>query len=166
VEVLHFPIRSFEQFERKVLNTGIGYELLRDRAPGIGVDQLELLNIQRQGRLRDYYNEQCADRSEPQQLLDGRELLVDDRLQAFLAAKPSRLEESPSAQEVLRRAWLTAEDRQDASTRRIAELSAELTAAHKSIAELVETLETIRSSHIMRMTEPARRLYYRVRPGG
>jgi hypothetical protein len=165
VEVLHFPIRSFEQFERKVLNTGIGYELLQDRAPGIGVDQLELLNVQRQGKLHDYYIAQCADRSEAPLLLDGRELLVDDRLQAFFAARPSRLEESPSVQEVLRRAWLSAEDRQDASTRQVAELSAELTAAHKSIAELVDTLETIRSSHIMRMTEPARRLYYRIRPG-
>lgn len=165
VEVLHFPIRSFEQFERKVLNTGIGYELLRDRAPGIGIDQLELLNMQRQGKLHDYYRAQCADPSATQPGVDVRALLVDDRLQAFFAAQSPRLEESPSVQETLHLAWLAAGDREVASNTRIAELEAQLATAHESVAELVQTLETIRSSHIMRMSEPARRLYYRIRPG-
>ena len=165
VEVLHFPIRSFAQFERKVLNTGIGYELLRDRAPGIGIDQLELLDLQRQGKLHDHYAAQCADPSEVDKGVGGRELLIDDRLRAFFAAQPSRLAESSSVQEALHIAWLAAEDREYASKKRIAELDAQLTTAHESIAELVQTLETIKSSHIMRMTEPARRLYYRIRPG-
>jgi uncharacterized coiled-coil protein SlyX len=165
VEVLHFPIRSFEQFERKVLNTGIGYELLRDRGPGIGIDQLELLNMQRQGKLHDYYKAQCADPSAPQQGGDARELLVDDRLQAFFAGQPSRADEPRSVQETVHLAWLAAADREAGSNRRIAELESQLATAQEGIAELVETLETIRSSHIMRMTEPARRLYYRMRPG-
>ena len=168
LEVLHFPNRSFEQFERKVLNTGIGYELLEDRAPGIGIDQLKLLDLQRQGELHDHYAAQCADPSEEtRQRVDAGELQVDNRLQAFFAAQPSRLEESGSLQEALRRAWLTAGAREDAlaaSNKKIDELAAELTTAHETIGELVQTLETIRSSHIMRMSEPARRLYYRIRP--
>jgi hypothetical protein len=123
------------------------------------------LNMHRQGKLHDYYIAQCANPSEVERGVNGRELLVDDRLQAFFAAKPSRLEESPSAQAVLQRAWLIAADREDAWNTRIAELDSQLTAARESIAELVQTLETIQSSHIMRMSEPARRLYYRMRPG-
>jgi Glycosyl transferase family 2 len=168
VEVLHFPNRSLEQFERKVLNTGIGYELLRDRAPGIGIDQLALLDMQRQGKLRDYYLAQCADPSETEHRVDARELLVDDRLQSFVAAAPTRLEESPAVQAALRRAWLVAGAREDAlaaSNQKISELAAELTTAHETIGELVQTLDTIRSSRIMRMSEPARRIYYRMRPG-
>jgi hypothetical protein len=167
VEVLHFPNRSFEQFERKVLNVGIGYELLPDRAPGIGIDQLELLDVQRQGRLRDYYAAQCADPSQIE-LTNGGELLLDERLQAFLAAKPTRAEESSVLQEEFRQAWLTAGAREDAlaaANEKISELAGELTSAHETIGELVRTLETIRSSRIMRMSEPARKIYYRIRPG-
>ena len=33
LEIFHFPMRSYEQFERKVVQIGHGYELLPDRAP-------------------------------------------------------------------------------------------------------------------------------------
>jgi hypothetical protein len=168
VEVLHFPNRSFEQFEQKVLNVGIGYELLPDRAPGIGIDQLELLDVQRQGKLRDYYAEHCAKPSQIEQQLNARELFLDSRLQAFFAAETTRLGESPLLQDRFRQEWLTAGAREDAlaaANQRISELVAELTAEHANALELAQTIHIIRSSRIMRMSEPARRLYYRMRPG-
>ena len=57
VEVLHFPIRTFAQFERKVLATGLGYESLPFRSEEVGRDQLKLLELQRQGKLVDYFEQ-------------------------------------------------------------------------------------------------------------
>jgi len=36
IEILHYPIRSYEQFERKVVNHGEGYEALESRPPDVG----------------------------------------------------------------------------------------------------------------------------------
>jgi hypothetical protein len=169
VEVCHYPIRTFEQFERKVLSVGIGYEQLQDRAPGTGQDQLALLEKHRQGTLRAYHDAQCLDAGRIAEGLTAGDLVEDRRVQAFLAAGPARANESPEVQRVLRRAWLSAgglEDALSAAHERIAELSAQLALAREEEAEVRRTLETIRRSRIMRMSEPARRLYYRVRPGG
>lgn len=57
LEVLHFPMRTFEQFERKVLNVGIGYERLEPREPDVGRDQLALLALHREGRLRAHFDD-------------------------------------------------------------------------------------------------------------
>ena len=53
IEVLHFPIRTYEQFERKVVRAGLGYLALADRPPDVGRDQLKLYDIQREGGLPD-----------------------------------------------------------------------------------------------------------------
>ena len=166
VEVFHFPIRSRQQFEHKVLNTGVGYELLQGRAPGTGIDQLELLDMQRQGTLGDYFAAKCLGPGQIDNGIEAGELLADHRLQHFLASPRSRVEESPSVQESFRRAWLTAAAREDESDMRISQLTAELGAARAEVADVRRTLEVIRSSHIMRATAPVRRMYYRMRPGG
>ncbi len=84
LDILHFPMRSPEQFEHKVLNTGTGYERLQERASGVGIDQLRLLEIHRRGELENYYRTQ---------LRDG------------LARWPEPAGESPAARELLRRTW-------------------------------------------------------------
>ena len=166
VEVVHFPIRTFKQFEQKVINTGIGYELLQERASGIGIDQLELLERHRQGTLHDYYAGQCPDLDQVEKGLDAGELVADNRLQVFLEVARPRLEESPLVQEAFRRAWLTTAATEDAANAQIAQLTAERDSWHAEAIKLGAMLETIQSSRIMRASEPARRLYYRIRPGG
>jgi hypothetical protein len=85
LEVLHFPMRTFAQFERKVLATGIGYESLSVRSPEVGRDQLKLLGLQREGKLREYFAEHLLSyEAAAAGLRDGR-LVLDRRLARFMA---------------------------------------------------------------------------------
>jgi hypothetical protein len=85
VEVLHYQLRTFEQFERKVIRNGVGHECNHDRAPAIGCDQLELLAMHRRGELRAYYDAEALDNERIEQGLALGELVIDRRLQAFLS---------------------------------------------------------------------------------
>ena len=85
VEVLHFPMRTPEQFERKVLATGIGYESLPFRGHEVGRDQLELLELQRRGELAGFFAEQVLSDEQIAAGLRGGELLHDRRLAGFMA---------------------------------------------------------------------------------
>ena len=75
VEILRFPIRSFDQFEREALRDGV--------APELG------------GDLRAYYEAQ----------LRSRDVIIDRRLQAFMATGPRAADESPAARALLRHTW-------------------------------------------------------------
>jgi hypothetical protein len=180
LEVLHFPIRTFEQFERKVVATGVGYERLVPRPADVGCDQLELLAIWRRGALRDYYDSEALDPRRIEQACAAGDLVVDPRLQSFLAAGPIAVGESQALQELLRRAWSSAAVLDQAGRGHdaaLAELRAERDLADLTCRELEarleqalaetddtrRTLEIIRSSRIMRHTASARRLYYRLR---
>jgi Glycosyl transferase family 2 len=84
IEVMHFPIRTLAQFERKVLAIGVGYESLWFRSQDVGRDQLELLELQRDGRLAEYFAKQLlSDQQIAAGLRDG-ELVLDRRLAAFM----------------------------------------------------------------------------------
>jgi hypothetical protein len=85
LEVMHFPMRSAPQFERKVLNTGIGYESLPFRSDEVGRDQLELLRLQREGKLADYFAEHLLDDDQLEAGLRRGELLLDRRLAVFMS---------------------------------------------------------------------------------
>lgn len=86
LEVLHFPMRSLAQFERKVLATGIGYESLPFRSEEVGRDQLALLALQREGKLEQYFAEHVLSEGDVLAgLRDGR-LVRDGRLARFMAA--------------------------------------------------------------------------------
>lgn len=86
VEVLHFPMRTFAQFERKVIATGIGYESLPFRSEEVGRDQLKLLELQRQGELVDYFEQYALSDEAISSGLESGELIVDQRLATFMAA--------------------------------------------------------------------------------
>ena len=90
LEVLHFPMRSFEQFEQKVLHTGIGYESLQYRSEEVGRDQLRLLELQRCGELRAWYEERLLSPGAVQQGLRGGTLVIDDRLAEFMRGPGDR----------------------------------------------------------------------------
>lgn len=85
LDVLHFPMRSFKQFERKVLATGIGYESLAFRSPEVGRDQLELLELQRAGRLREYFAGHTLSSEAVEEGIRRGQLLRDYRLADFMA---------------------------------------------------------------------------------
>ncbi len=84
LEVLHFPMRTFDQFERKVLAIGTGYESLPFRSNQVGRDQLRLLELQRSGSLPEYFAEHLpSSEAVAQGLREGR-LMIDRRLARFL----------------------------------------------------------------------------------
>jgi Glycosyl transferase family 2 len=85
VEVLHFPMRTPEQFERKVLSVGRGYESLPFRSMHVGRDQLQLLELQRRGELQQYFARHLVSDEALAAGLRGGELVIDRRLAQFMA---------------------------------------------------------------------------------
>ncbi|MGC2373241.1 MAG: glycosyltransferase family 2 protein [Solirubrobacteraceae bacterium] len=84
LEIFHFPMRSYEQFEHKVVQIGHGYEQLPDRSPMVGSDQLALLELHRAGKLRDYYDGLVLDRAALERGLQMGTIVVDRRLEDFM----------------------------------------------------------------------------------
>jgi hypothetical protein len=91
LEVFHFPMRTFRQFERKVLTTGLGYESLPFRSSEVGRDQLYLLELHRTGDLQEYFDRHIlSEEALAEGLANGR-LVIDERLARFMsAAGPAR----------------------------------------------------------------------------
>ncbi len=152
VEVLHFPMRSFEQFERKVVKVGVGYECLPDRSPDTGIDQLQLLEVHRRGELDGYYESAHLDPERIRRGLAVGDLVEDRRLQQFLASADRPNGDSLAARRLMRRAWNTAS---------ADSLREELAETRRELKDATATLATIRSSRLMRYTAGVRRVYYR-----
>ena len=84
LEIFHFPMRGYEQFECKVIQTGRGYELLEDRSPGIGRDQLLLLEMYREGGLRRHWEAAILDAPALARGLADGTIVLDRRLDDFM----------------------------------------------------------------------------------
>jgi hypothetical protein len=158
LEIFHFPMRDYEQFERKVIQIGLGYEMLEDRSPDVGRDQLRLLGIQRRGGLRHYFEAALVDeetRSRP--LGDG--IVLDRRLESSMRDLAARREPGcraagDSTRALVSRA-LTAEH----------ELTITREALRRSEAERIATadlLGQVCASRLMRWSAPGRRVWYRL----
>jgi hypothetical protein len=180
LEIFHFPMRSYEQFERKVIQIGLGYELLTDRSPGVGYVQLDLLKLHREGRLREYYNALALD---PDALLTGLQagtIVCDRRLSDFMRDLPldpsSPRPEAPFAREMLdgmMGALVALEDEREATVRwraeaedltsRVTHLQATTVELTADLNEAHNALHLLRTSRLMRSTAWVRRLYYRAR---
>jgi Glycosyl transferase family 2 len=166
VEVLHFPMRSFGQFERKVIKIGVGYECLPDRTDDTGIDQLQLLALQRQGELGGYYAAKHLDRERIDRGLAAGDLVEDRRLQAFLTNSNGPNGDSLAARRLMRRAWEERAAAADSARDAVAaadSLREELARTRRDFEAASATLATIRASRIMRYTAALRRLYYRRR---
>jgi hypothetical protein len=84
LEIFHFPMRSYDQFERKVVQIGIGYEKLEYRSPEVGRDQLKLLQVHRENGLREYYDNARLDETALEQGLRDGGIVLDRRLEIFM----------------------------------------------------------------------------------
>jgi glycosyl transferase family 2 len=187
LEIFHFPMRSYEQFERKVLQIGIGYELLADRSPGVGEEQLDLLRLHREGRLREHYNALALDREALFEGLRTGAIVCDRRLSDFMrdpSLDPSRPRpEAPFAREMLEGmmgALVALEDEQEAVAQlrvehqllmvQAEDLTAHISHLQTRTAELAadlneahDALHLLRTSRLVRYSAWPRRLYYRAR---
>ena len=90
LEVLHFPMRTPAEFERKVLATGLGYESLASRGKEVGRDQLALLELQREGKLDEYFARHVLSDAAIERGLENGTLVVDRRLAEFMAQLEAR----------------------------------------------------------------------------
>ncbi|MGH2965670.1 MAG: glycosyltransferase family 2 protein [Solirubrobacterales bacterium] len=78
LEILHYPMRTYTQFENKIVKGGRAYARNRELPPRTGRTWRRLYEVWEQGGLRDHYAEQVAGE-------DGREdLLEDTRLRDYL----------------------------------------------------------------------------------
>lgn len=187
LEVLHFPMRSYEQFERKVVQTGIGYEQLDDRSPGVGGDQLRLLELQREGLLQEHYRDLMLDQAALEPALRAGTIVADPRLRDFMRDLPSHSSRpgpgAPFATELLEDAMTALAELEDSRAalaqsrdegkrwREQAErLEAQVDDLQARASELAErlsaasqALEAVRNSRLMRSTTWPRRVYYRAK---
>jgi hypothetical protein len=78
IEILHYPMRTYAQFENKIVKGGRAYARNRELPSRTGRTWRRLYEVWEQGGLRDHYAEQVAGE-------DGREdLLEDTRLRDYL----------------------------------------------------------------------------------
>jgi len=182
LEIFHYPMRSFEQFAAKVIQIGRGYELLEERSPDVGRDQLRLLEIQRAGELRRYWEQALPDDVALARGIDTGTIVLDRRLQRFMDSLAEDTSLTPLAgdarmiravvagalQLVLERDaehHTLAEAQADrADVRRaLAKAESELEALRRELAVTTLAFDAIRTSRVMRWTSRLRRLWYRVR---
>jgi Glycosyl transferase family 2 len=162
IEVLHFPARTYEQFERKVEHQGSGYGTLPDRPPDVGRDQLTVFEVHRRGGLRDWFDEAMLDKERIEAGLASGELVVDSRLERFMTGL-SRGDAPPRESPAQRLAVRRLADAAFAAAEREEEAQARLREREDELAETAGALEDIRASRLFRWTRGARGLYYRVR---
>ena len=182
LEILHFPMRTYAQFERKVVNIGTGYEQFRDRPPEVGTEQLLRLAMHREGRLADHFADALLDQRELDDALASGALVADTRLRRFMkehvdGARGQSPVGDPGAVALLAGAWRAVEDAAAAraslepAEQEAAQLRAELDARDAELAARCAERDTLRrdlaavqSSRLFRSTAMLRRLWYR-RPG-
>jgi hypothetical protein len=187
LEIFHYPMRSYEQFERKVLQTGVGYERVADLSPGVGSEQLQLLALQRAGKLREHYERLVLDGRALQAGLLAGTIVLDPRLADFMRDLAERramraAPGEPYAQELLgqlmsalvkvqdtekalralraENRWLTGQAHALESER--AELTTRLERLSQELQGTSQALHLLRTSKLIRHTAWARRLYYKV----
>jgi len=83
LEILHLPIRSYEQLERK-LRARVPRRSGEGLAPDVGADALMLYGLLERGELREWYTARIAPDRVRDGLRDGA-LVEDDRVARFIA---------------------------------------------------------------------------------
>ena len=84
--VLHFPMRSYEQFEYKIASGGRVLERT-DLPERVGHTWRRLYALYREGRLKEHYAEKLLPDEAVEEALSGGTHVVDRRLSVFLRAR-------------------------------------------------------------------------------
>ena len=189
IEIFHFPMRSYDQFERKVIQTGVGYEKLEHRGFEEGSDQLKLLQIYRENGLRKYYEDALIDDAARRRGVEDGRIVLDRRLKDFIQTLPELVPQANNRPDgpptrsfiaraldafldldAARQALVHAQGETVALERQLEETQAGRVATGEALEETRtelaaagEALRLLRGSRLVRWTAPLRRLYYRVR---
>jgi hypothetical protein len=96
IEILHFPMRTFAQFERKVVNGGSAYEV-PGSPPIVGGTWRYAYDEWREGRLRSVYDQRALEEERLIDRLAAGEIVRDTRLADRLEALRNAMDEAASA---------------------------------------------------------------------
>jgi hypothetical protein len=186
LEIFHVPMRSYDQFQRKVIQVGIGYEKLEHRSHEVGRDQLKLLQVCREGGLREYYDNACLDDDAVERRRTDGSLVVDRRLQAFMlglneSGSPTGRPDGPRTRAFVTRALQTTLDAEtvrdaleharvglDAANAELAQVRAEVARLEQQLAasgtkkgSLVNALRAMGAARLVGRSPRLRRLWRR-----
>jgi glycosyltransferase involved in cell wall biosynthesis len=89
IEILHFPMRTYRQFESKIRLGGAALNRNKSLAQGIGRTWRYLYGEYRAGRLGDYYRSQMVDAQAVRAGLRDGSLVEDHRLRQYLERLPA-----------------------------------------------------------------------------
>jgi hypothetical protein len=175
IEVFHFQVRTYEQFEAKVVKMGTAFERSPETPPDVGQDQRDLYEVYKAGGLPDRFRELLVEEGELEAGLAGGRLIEDRRLADFMAAAaqpPVPPPADPAARQFARR-LIARVDHLEREERRlraeVIEVGSERLRLHEHALEVgdaygaaLDELAAVRNSKLMRWTAPARRLFYRL----
>lgn len=82
--IFHFPLRTYNQFEKKIVNGGRAYRRNTELRPSAGRVWKQLYRLHEQGKLPDYYARQQRSPAAIAKGLEAGELVFDERLHLFL----------------------------------------------------------------------------------
>lgn len=84
ITILHYPLRSFSQFENKIKKGGAAYKRNTTLDSSIGSTWRDLYQKYKDGKLKDYYLEQIPNKETLSNKLATQELIEDKRLFEYI----------------------------------------------------------------------------------
>jgi hypothetical protein len=87
ITILHFPLRTYQQFENKIVKGGAAYARNRELPVHIGATWRELYLLYQAGQLRAHYDAQVLTSDRLDAGLRDGSLIEDRRLRDFLSAR-------------------------------------------------------------------------------
>lgn len=88
--IMHFPLRSFRQFENKIVKGGRAYQRNRDLPPEVGWTWRRLYEQHEAGALEAHFAEKVLSDAAAREGIGRGELTVDTRLRDYLRARRVR----------------------------------------------------------------------------
>ena len=95
----HFPIRSYQQFQQKVINGGTSYEKNPDKSPDIGWQRKEWYALYKAGLLESAYQEICINQNE-QKILEYLGIIKRTVIPANISQAVSLFQKPPLTQKL------------------------------------------------------------------
>ena len=143
VEILHYPLRSYEQFEAKVRNGGRALE--RHPDPDFNPHLRRLYELYREGGLPDLYFSQVLDDAAVDSGIEEGRLLRDRRLHAFLNGEDGESVEGTEPRARAARATAIGEYERWVAEKRLNRLKRRLEKRERRLEEVRSRLERKRA---------------------
>lgn len=87
LEILHYPLRTYEQFENKIVKGGRAYARNKRLPKKFGAGWRQLYDLYEQGGLKEHWNDNELSATEIERAVAAGDLIPDDRLARHLASE-------------------------------------------------------------------------------